>query len=262
MIITLLTDFGLQDSYAAGMKGIILGICPDARLIDISHLVPARDIRSGAFLLESVYADFPPGTIHVAVVDPGVGTGRRAIAIKTPHYFFLGPDNGIFSWIPARECSWESRSLENSEYWRPRVSRTFHGRDIFAPVAAHLARGIPFPSLGSICSPHIAEWSRVLFREFEIEGEVVHVDHFGNAITNITRDHMSRLPRNGQKIVTAGGHCIRHHVESYGHTSPGTAITLIGSSGRLEIAVNMGNASTELGIAPGTRVIVSCSSSS
>jgi hypothetical protein len=255
-IITLLTDFGLKDGYVASMKGVILGICPHARLVDVSHLVPPRDIRSGAFLLGQVYKDFPTGTVHVAVVDPGVGTGRRALALEAGGCFFVGPDNGLFSRVLRREKAVQARSLEISDYWRSPVSRTFHGRDVFAPVAAHLASGVALDALGPECTPLIAPWSFPVEKEGGLLGEVVYVDHFGNAVTNVERKDMDRFASPYDLTVTVEGYIIHGMIETYGESGPGSVVALIGSSDHLEIAVNGGSASETLEIGAGSRVEV------
>jgi S-adenosyl-L-methionine hydrolase (adenosine-forming) len=256
VIITLLTDFGLKDNYTASMKGVILGINPHARLVDVSHLVPPQDIRSGAFLLRRVYQDFPPGTIHLAVVDPGVGTSRRGLAMKAGGYFFVGPDNGLFSWILRKEHMWSAHSLEVSAYWRRVVSRTFHGRDIFAPVAAHLASGVDVSAFGPACSPLLAPWSSPEGREDELAGEVVYVDHFGNAITNLTRKDLDLFAPSDQWAVTVGEQSISKVAETYGDEAPGSIMALIGSDDHLEIAVSQGDAAGSLGIRAGSPVSV------
>ena len=241
-IITLLTDFGLEDAYVASMKGVILEICPDARLIDISHLVPPQDVRTGAYLLASTASDFPPGTIHLAVIDPGVGTERRGLSIRADDRFFVGPDNGLFSWVLRQASTWEAFCLENPAYWRPTVSKTFHGRDIFAPVAAHLARGLPAPALGPPCTPQRASWAKVVETGEEILGEIIHIDHFGNAVTNVSREVLNRFASGSRTVVRIGAFNISPIVGTYSDQDPGKVMALIGSSGRLEIAVNRGNA--------------------
>ena len=256
VIITLLTDFGLKDNYTASMKGVILGMSPHARMVDVSHLVPPQDIRSGAFLLGRVYRDFPPGTIHLAVVDPGVGTSRRGLAMKAGGYFFVGPDNGLFSWILRKEPVWSAHSLEDPAYWRRVVSRTFHGRDIFAPVAAHLANGVDVAAFGPACSPILARWSSPEAGENELAGEVVYVDHFGNAITNLTREALDLFAPSDQWAVTVAGRSIARAAEAYGDEAPGSVMALIGSDDHLEIAVNRGDAAGSLGVRTGSPVSV------
>lgn len=254
-VITLLTDFGLQDGYVAAMKGVILQICPDARLVDISHLVPPQDIRSAAFVLLTCYEYFPPGTIHLAVVDPGVGTERKAIAVHAGSHFFVGPDNGIFSLVLHKETTWEARSLENPAYWRMPLSETFHGRDLFAPVAAHLACSVSFDQLGPICNPLVPRWSTPTVHIGRIEGEVIHVDRFGNAITNVSRGLLEKRAPLRQWRVRTEKTAIDAISETYGQAHPGQALALSGSSGFIEIAVREGSAAAELEIIPGAIVL-------
>jgi S-adenosylmethionine hydrolase len=255
-IITLLTDFGLEDSYVASMKGVILEICPDARLVDISHLVPPQDVRTGAFLLASVYHDFPSGTVHLAVIDPGVGTDRRGLVIKMNRGFLVGPDNGLFSLVLREESGWDAYRLERPAYWRAAVSKTFHGRDIFAPAAAHLAMGIPAPALGSPCTPQMTSWAEALETSEEIQGEVIHIDHFGNAVTNVSREALERFSSGYRVEVRIGGLTISEFVGTYGDEEVGRVIALIGSSKHLEIAVSQGNAAKNCGLRRGDLVHV------
>lgn len=255
-IITLLTDFGISDGYVASMKGVILGICPEARLVDVSHLVPPQDIRAGAFLLSTVYRDFPEGTIHLAVVDPGVGTERRALAIRASCFFFVGPDNGLFSLILRNKEDWEAYSLEDSRFWRSTVSSTFHGRDIFAPVAAHLAKGTPVNHFGPLCAPLIASWSSAIRSQDGIQGEVIYIDHFGNAVTNLTHKDLETLAPQSEWSIRVRDLSIPAVGNTYGDAEPGAAIALIGSSGYLEIAVNGDHAAKALNIQKGDPVLI------
>jgi S-adenosyl-L-methionine hydrolase (adenosine-forming) len=255
-IITLLTDFGLEDTYVASMKGVILDICPDARLVDLSHRVPPQDVRVGAFLLVSAYRDFPAGTIHLAVIDPGVGTDRRGLVIRSDRYFFVGPDNGLFS-LALREASgWEAFSLERPAYWRTTISKTFHGRDIFAPIAAHLAMGVRAEAMGPPCIPQISCWADTIHKEDELQGEIIHIDHFGNAITNVSRAELERFVSGSQVAVRTGGLTLSVIVDTYGNREAGTLIALIGSSNFLEIAVNQGNAAKTCGLQRGDLVCI------
>jgi len=255
-IITLLTDFGLGDTYVASMKGVILNICPDARLVDLSHLVPPQDVRAGAFLLVSASRDFPAGTIHLAVIDPGVGTDRRGLVIRADDYFFVGPDNGLFS-LALREASgWEAFSLERPVYWRTTISKTFHGRDIFAPTAAHLAMGVPAEALGPPCIPEIASWADVVHKEEELLGEIIHIDHFGNAVTNVNRATLERFASGPRVTVRIGGLTLSAMVDTYGDLEAGNLIALIGSSNFLEIAITQGNAAKTCGLRRGDPVCI------
>src|SRR5438067_1397055 len=192
-LITLITDFGEQDYFVGAMKGVILSINPEAKIVDISHLTPPQDVEAAAFNLLNCYKDFPAGTIHVAVVDPGVGSDRRAIAIECAGQFFVGPDNGLFSWICEREKDWTAFHLTNRRFFRKPVSNTFHGRDIFAPVAAHLSNGTAPSEFGEPL-PDIVKLDSLApktINENTIEGQIIHVDRFGNCVTNFSAEHLS-----------------------------------------------------------------------
>jgi len=254
-LITLLTDFGLQDGYVASMKGVILGICPDANLVDISHLIAPRNVRSAAFVLYSSYGYFPPGTIHLAVVDPGVGTERRAIAIRTGSCFFVGPDNGTFSLVLGKEVKWEARKLENRQLQLSPLSSTFHGRDLFAPAAAHIAQGVPFDAFGPLCDPELVEWGEPVIEKGEVRGEVIHIDRFGNAITNVMRKTLETQGPVEKWLIDTGEMTIKPIEPTYGRVGAGEVLALTGSSGFIEIAINKGNAASELGLAQGTKAI-------
>jgi S-adenosyl-L-methionine hydrolase (adenosine-forming) len=255
-IITLLSDFGLQDTYVASLKGVILGICPAANLVDVTHLVPPQDVRAGAFLLANIYRDFPPGTVHLAIVDPGVGTDRRGLILKAAPYWFVGPDNGLFSWICTRETAWAAWSLDNSRYWRRPVSSTFHGRDLFAPVAAHLATGIPPDAFGSPWAPQLASWSAVQHHAKALRGEILYIDRFGNVITNLDQAAVNEAAPAEYLIVRVAGRSLQGLSTTYGTKPPGNLLALIGSHGFLEIAVNQGSASALLGCRVGEAVLV------
>lgn len=236
------------------MKGVILGISPDVTLVDISHLVLPGDIRSGAFVLLTSYYCFPRDTINLAVIDPGVGTSRRAIAVRTSSHYFVGPDNGIFSLVLAREKAWEARSLENPDLHRKPVSSTFHGRDIFASVAAHLAAGTSFDLVGPPCSPVSCEWSVPVVSPKTIRGEVIHIDSFGNAITNVTQELLNEQFPLEKWRAGAGKFSDIPILRTYGLSRPGSIISLAGSSGFMEIAVNEGDAASLLGLVAGSPV--------
>ncbi|MHC1743746.1 MAG: S-adenosyl-l-methionine hydroxide adenosyltransferase family protein [Syntrophobacteraceae bacterium] len=248
-IITLLTDFGLQDGYVASMKGVILSICPQATLVDITHEISPRDIQSAAFVLHTVAPSFPPGTIHVVVVDPGVGTERKAIAVQTPDCTLVGPDNGVFSRVLRTASPLQARSLENVRFQRSPVCPTFHGRDIFAPVAAHLAAGLALEHLGPSCTPIVAEWTVPKLEGGALLGEVIHIDRFGNAVTNIATKDLKRFsPQLEDVHVRAKDQDIGPPCRTYGDRQPGSLLALIGSSDHLEIAVNMGHCARILGL--------------
>src|SRR5712691_9950355 len=206
-IITLLTDFGSQDYFVGAMKGVILSINRHALIVDITHEIPPQDIETAAFNLLATYKDFPAATIHVAVVDPGVGSARKPILIECGEQFFVGPDNGIFSWICEREGKWRAFHLTNEEFFRHPVSATFHGRDIFAPVAAALASGVAVEDFGDEVRDYVRlnPLRPVVASDGTIDGRVVHIDRFGNCITNLTRESFSGdKPASGAKLRING----------------------------------------------------------
>ena len=249
-IITLTTDFGLQDSYVAAIKAVILSLLPEARLVDISHEVPAQDVAHAAFLLKSSALLFPAGTVHLAVVDPGVGSTRRAMAIAAQDHFFVGPDNGLFTDFlgPSSQVV----LLNRPEFFRAKVSATFHGRDLFAPVAAHLARGVELSSLGApLADPVKLPRPQPKVLPDRIVGEVIHVDRFGNLITNITADLIpphSFIRIKGKDIPGLSLH--------YQSAPAGTLLALIGSTNLLEISLPEDSAALVLKVRPGQTVEV------
>ncbi len=253
-VITLLSDFGLRDEYVAVMKGVILEICPAARLIDISHLIAAQDIREAAFVLFAACGYFPRGTIHLAVVDPGVGTDRKAVAVRAGSSFFVGPDNGLFSLVLKKESVWEARLLENRRLRRTPVGSTFHGRDIFAPAAAHLAAGVEFEALGASCGLISAPWCEPVAGKDLVTGEVIHIDRFGNGVTNVEIGLLEKLAPAGKWTVWTGKAAVSIR-KTYGMALAGEALALAGSTGFIEIAVNRGSAAQALELRPGTEVI-------
>ncbi len=255
-IITLTTDFGTADGYVGAMKGVILSLAPSATIVDISHDVAPHDVRHGAWLLAAAAPFFPPGTIHVAVVDPGVGSARRGIAVQTASAVFVGPDNGLFS--PFLHERVACVALTNPATQRDTVSATFHGRDIFVPVAAHLANGLPLSELGpAVDDPFslpIPQPERL--PDGRLRAEVVHVDRFGNLVTNL------KLEQAGTKAVELASVRVAVGDESlvvrrtYADVAPGTLLALVGSSGHLELAVREGNAAQRLGLGVGAKVAV------
>jgi S-adenosylmethionine hydrolase len=263
-IITLTTDFGLADSYVGSMKGVILGIAPDLRLVDITHAIGPQDTHQAAYILKTFYGYFPPGTVHLIVVDPGVGSQRRAIAFGTPEAIFIAPDNGILThpWRDA-QARWGPEAcmvveLTEQRFWRDRVSNTFHGRDIFAPVAAHLASGAPLEALGTRM-PALNEATLdqpVRGRSGELVGRIIHVDHFGNCITNITPHDLAEAGRSLQVVVEIIDQRISGLQQAYADGPIGALIALIGSSDHLELAVRNGNAAQTLGVGIGDTVRV------
>lgn len=258
--ITLTTDYGGEDGYAGILKGVILRICPDATLVDITHEVPPRDVLAATLTLRRAVPYFPPDTVHLVVVDPGVGTSRRAVAAISPQGVFVGPDNGIpMGVLPADLIGVRLVHLDRPQYWLPAHSATFQGRDIFAPVAAYLAAGA---SLVDVGSPIVAEslaptpWPNPLKATGCVVGTVIHVDHFGNLISNIDRSLLEQFTVGKVAIesVQAG-----RLVDTYGDRAPGQLIAYFGSSGLLEFAVVNGNAATTLNLRTGACVRVAVS---
>jgi S-adenosylmethionine hydrolase len=263
-IITLTTDFGLADSYVGTMKGVILSIVPDARLVDITHDVSPQNIHQAAFIAQTFYDYVPSGTIHLLVVDPGVGSQRRAIALGTPQALFVAPDNGVLTYVWRDALArWgpeacEVVELAEQRFWLQRVSSTFHGRDLFAPVAAHLASGVPLASLGPRL-PRIAEAALeqpAPGRNGGLVGQIIHVDHFGNCITNIMPRHLEEAGMGDQMVVRIIDQDIVGLQRTYADGAVGALIALIGSSDRLELAVRNGNAAQTLGVGIGDTVRV------
>lgn len=253
--IAVLTDFGLEDGYVGIMKGVITTINPHIPIIDLTHNIPPQQIWAARFCLMNAYRYFPEETVFLAVVDPGVGSQRRSVAIECPRGYLVGPDNGLFSGILAQDPAVKAVSLTNTDYWRvPHVSSTFHGRDIFAPVAAYLASGVVLEALGEIIpinslvhfsldSPHITEK--------KIEGSIQYIDHFGNLITNI---EFSQI-RNKNWSIMVNDIMIQSGL-TYSDVAPGEMITLIGSHGWVEIAINGGNVQEKLQLEWGDKVTV------
>ena len=252
-LITLTTDFGERDPYAAAMKGVIAGICPEARILDLTHAIPPQDIEEAARFLGGCAPFFPGGTIHVVVVDPGVGSERRGIAACIAGRTYVCPDNGVLSGVLGSELPSAVHALSNRRFMLEPASATFHGRDIFAPMAAHLARGVPIEELGEPLDDVV----RIGFAEATVRadgrvcGQVVHVDRFGNAVTNI---HVTDVAGSRAGRVHAGGRHIGPISRTYGDVPSQAALALWGSSGYLEIAIHGGHAGAELGLGPGDPV--------
>lgn len=271
-IITLTTDFGAEDPYVGVMKGVALGINPQAQLVDLTHSVRPQQVLQGSFLLSTVVRYFPPGTIHVAVVDPGVGTARRALAVQAGGYYFVGPDNGIFSHVlgelgvkvvgrrgapapVALKRGIRAVSLTVSRFWLHPVGSTFHGRDIFAPVAAHLSLGVPLEDFGdevsSVLLYPLARTRRR--RDGAVPGQVVHIDHFGNLITDVRGED---LPAGHVAVVVKGRtiHGISASYASGEEVEGPSLIALVGSSGYLEVSARNDSAAEVLGAGVGAPV--------
>ncbi len=255
-VITLTTDFGTRDAYVAAMKGVILTITPKARLVDVTHEVPPQDVREGAYILDTASRYFPEGSIHVGVVDPGVGTARRAVVLRTERALYVAPDNGLLTPVLQREFPLEVISLDNPTYWRQEVSHTFHGRDVFAPVAAYLARGVPLPAMGTPISARdlvILEWPQARrVAADRVEGMVVHTDRFGNIVTNIPATLLEGAE--GLWTFEVAGQQVRGLKSAYADVPVGTPLALIGSNGTLEFSIRDGNAARAWNVRAGEYV--------
>ena len=237
------------------MKGVILSICPSARLVDLTHDLPPQDILAGALALEAAMPFFPPGSVHLAVVDPGVGTPRRALAVRADGRYLVGPDNGLLT-LALGPGGWSAVSLTAPEYRLPSVSRTFHGRDIFAPAAAYLAAGVPMERLG----PPVTDPTRLTLPGCHLEGgwlvgEVLGADRFGNLVTSIPAARLETLPGQGAAVAEVSGRVLRV-VGSYDEGDEGLPAAIVGSTGRLEVFVKAGSARDVLAAGRGTAVRV------
>jgi S-adenosylmethionine hydrolase len=256
--IAFLTDFGTRDYYVGAMKGVALGICPEATLVDLTHEIPPQDVTAGALELAATCAYFPEGTIFVAVVDPGVGTDRRAIAAEAGGYRFVAPDNGLLTGVFRERPPDRVVALTEPRYARETTSRTFDGRDRFAPAAAWLATGVDLGALG----PALDTWQTIAFPAPRvlpagIEGEVTRIDRFGSLITNIDRATFDTVTRGRRVTITAGAARLSAVVGTYAAAGPSDVCALFGSTGHLEVAVNGGSAADRLGLTRGARVTIS-----
>ena len=259
-IVALLTDYGTRDQYAGSLRGAVLAACPDANVVDISHDIPSHGVRQAAFVLRATVPVFPATTAFVAVVDPGVGTDQRGIAIRAGGYFFVGPDNGIFSLILADHPEAEVRRLTNAGLFRPNVSSTFHGRDISGPVAGALVRGTPFEEVG----PPIDDAFRFEFPkprlvgDDEIEGQVIYIDTYGNLVSSIGGVEWQTFIHgaNGDLTEMVGdvNRVIVPVVTTFGDVPEDDACVYLGSTGRIEVAVNRGSAAKRFEAAIGSFV--------
>ncbi|HVW08180.1 MAG TPA: SAM-dependent chlorinase/fluorinase [Bryobacteraceae bacterium] len=257
-IVTLLTDFGTSDHYVAAMKGVILGICPTADLVDITHDITPYAIAEGAYTLSQAWRCFPRGTIHLAVVDPGVGSKRRAILAEAEGHRFISPDNGLLSFVLRSASKATVREISENRFFRKSVSRTFHGRDIFAPVSAHLASGIAPKRFGDVISDtQIGDFSEV------IEGEsgtwfasVLKVDRFGNVISNLESGKFGRIAVDPFRLKI-GRQTVSSFRHTYSEALPTEIFALFGSSGYIEVSLNQSDAASMLGVQAGSPITVS-----
>jgi hypothetical protein len=265
-VLTLTTDFGASDHYVGAMKGVILSICPRAQIVDICHDVTPFQIAEGAYVIAQAYECFPRNTVHVVVVDPGVGTARRPILVEAAGQYFAGPDNGVLAMVYSR-ASHKVRLIANDRYFRQPVSASFHGRDIFAPVAAHVAAGVPPARMGK----PIADYLRPEFAQPRPSGErtwtgsILKIDRFGNVVTNFhVRDFPDlRRPQSGTDafvcqpaapVLTIGRRKIASLAQNYAECTPGALFLIVGSSGYLEVSMNQGSAATQIGCQTGDPV--------
>jgi len=239
------------------MKGVILSLAPEARVVDLTHAVPAQDIRHAAIVLDEVTPWFPPGTLHVVVVDPGVGSDRRIVYARIGHQQYLAPDNGVLSRLARRVSPSTIIHVARPEYWLPVVSATFHGRDIFAPVAARLALGLKPEALGERLAELVTlDWSEADVARGKIEGKIELIDSFGNLVSNITSEQLADCPRNELVTVECDEHETQGIFRTYADQPEMTLIALVGSSGKLELAIVGESAAIMLGIRPGTPITV------
>ena len=261
-IITLMTDFGIKDGNVGVMKGVIWGICPQAQISDLSHMIGAQNVREASLILSRSAPYFPKGTVHVVVVDPGVGTARRPMAAQIGDWFYIGPDNGTITLLVERaeKENWACRfvQLDRTKYWLSNVSFVFHGRDIFSPVAAHLANGVPLSDLGTeFTDPvrlHLPQPQRI---DHGWRGEIIHIDHFGNLASNIRVENLGDAIQNKDKIIVkTDGIEIKGMVNTFGERAEGEVVALFGSTGNLIISVVNGNAATKLGVKVGDGIEV------
>ena len=260
-LITLTTDFGVENWFSGTMKGVIKNICPTAEIVDISHSIRRFNVYAGAFTLKNAYCFFPEGAIHVVVVDPGVGSDRPAILVKTDKYFFIAPDNGVLSYALQQENVEKIISIENEKFFLSPVSSTFHGRDIFSPVAAYLAAGIAIDELGPEVEQikHLTRSVPHPLSAREILGHVLYVDNFGNCISNISRSCFEELvskSTTGSFKIAVRDREITRISSSYSDGRSDEPVVVIGSSGYLEIAVNQGSAAETVGLNEGMEIII------
>ncbi len=259
-VISLMTDFGIKDGTVGVMKGVIWGICPAAQISDLSHIIQAQNIREAAYILARSVPYYPKDSIHVVVVDPGVGTARRPMAARIGDWYYVGPDNGTITGLLERADpqGWSNEFVElnQKKYWLSNISHVFHGRDIFSPVAAHLANGISLHEVGTpFTDPVRIQLPKPVQTENGWQGEVIHIDHFGNIASNIRVENLGAALDKKEKIIARiGQHEIKGMVNTFGEKSPGELVVLMGSTGNLGISIVNGNAAAGLGVKVGDEI--------
>ncbi len=256
-IVTLITDFGTKGEYLGAMKGAILRVNPRCQIIDITHEIEPQNIRQASWVLKNSYPYYPSGTIHVVVADPGVGTARRGIVLQKEGYSFVGPDNGVFTWVLGKEGRISAYEITKRKFFLTPLSDTFHGRDIFAPVAGHLSIGLEPRLLGPKARDLVTiDWPTPRLSRGTLEGVILWADSFGNLITNVSREeHGPEL--DGRRLLIKGrGWRIDQIHRTYGERRSGQPLALFGSGGFLELSVNRGNALNTLGLNPGDPIII------
>ena len=253
MIVALLTDFGTKDYFVASMKGAILSVNENAKIIDITHEIPPQNVRNASFTLRACYKNFPPKTIFVAVVDPGVGSNRRALLVETDNYYFIAPDNGLLSFVFDEKTDFSVFEISDKKYFAEKVSRTFHGRDVFAPVAAHLSNGFQPKEFGEKIKDFV-HFETTKPREIslnETEAEIIHIDHFGNLLTNIEQ---TDLPENFTLVI--GEKRINKMRNFYAEAEVGETFMILGSAGFLEIVAFSDSAANILNAKIGQKILI------
>ena len=256
-VVALLSDFGSRDHYVGAMKGVILGICPDVTLVDITHDIPTHDVLTAGLELAAAYHYFPTGTVFLVVIDPGVGSERRGMAVDTGDYRFVAPDNGVLTAVLQDSPPKKVVELTERRYARPTVSRTFEGRDRFAPAAAWVAKGVQFSALGrSLTDYHMLDLPVAKLDGDRLVGQVLRIDHFGNLVSNIDRKAFERIAQSGSIQIEVGSHAIGRLVETYADIGDDEVCALFGSTDHLEFAANSTSAVERLGVARETSVVV------
>ncbi|MBM4310937.1 MAG: SAM-dependent chlorinase/fluorinase [Deltaproteobacteria bacterium] len=257
-IITLTADFGTGDWYAGALKGVLMSINPQCRPVDLTHGIAPQDIQAGSFCLAQACPLFPAGTVHIAVVDPGVGSDRKPLLVVTEQHYFVGPDNGLFTGVMQAAASYACIELTNAAYFRSAVSSTFHGRDIFAPAAAHITRGIAPLAMGRLIDDPVMLAISVPETGADgcLTGAIVHMDHFGNLITNIAAESVARMAQQGEIAITCGGTILQRICSCYEQAPAGEPFGIIGSSRTLEISLRNASAREALNARRGQSVTV------